>query len=357
MHPHVERLPPPAPDYRRFLAALRRERPDRVPLLELAVHPEVVDKLLGDDAARTGADSRYDAACRAVRLQQRLGYDVTKISALIPFGLGRLQGTDPSTLSSSTREWADEHHGPIATRADFERYPWPTPETTDFGPVEAASAILPDGMRLVGFCGGVLEFSMDLLGMQNFLLATRRAPELVAAVIERVGQLIAGVFCRYCRYDAVAALWLGDDLGHKHGTLLAPTWLAAHIVPWYRRFADLAHAHGRPFLLHSCGNTAALMPDLVATGIDGKHSFEDVIQPVEQYYAAWHDRVAVLGGVDVHLLATGDAAAIRARTLDILQRCAPGGGYAAGSGNSIPNYVPAENYVAMIAAVHEYNRR
>jgi len=356
MHPHVERLPAPSPDYRRFLAVLRREKPDRVPLLELAVHPEVVDALL-EDKPDPSADARAEAARQAVRLHHRLGYDVVRISAPIAFRLGRLQGTDPSALSSSAREWADEHHGPIATRADFERYPWPTPETTDFGPVETASAVLPDGMRLIGFCGGVLEFSMDLLGMQNFLLATRRDPELVAAVVQRVGELLVGMFERYCRYDAIAALWLGDDLGHKHGTLLSPQWLAQHIVPWYRRFADLAHAQGRPFLLHSCGNTAALMPDIVATGIEGKHSFEDVIQPVEEYYAAWHEHVAVLGGIDVHLLATGDAAAIRTRTLEVLARCAPGGGYAAGSGNSIPNYVSAENYVAMVAAVHEYNGR
>ena len=46
MHPRVEQLPKPAPDYRRFLQVLRRERPERVPLIELAVHSEVVNTLL-----------------------------------------------------------------------------------------------------------------------------------------------------------------------------------------------------------------------------------------------------------------------------------------------------------------------
>ena len=34
MHPRVEQLPAPMPDYRRFLQVLRREIPDRIPLIE-----------------------------------------------------------------------------------------------------------------------------------------------------------------------------------------------------------------------------------------------------------------------------------------------------------------------------------
>jgi uroporphyrinogen decarboxylase len=357
MHPRVEQLPKPAPDYRRFLQVLRRERPERVPLIELAVHSEVVNTLL-DEPAATGAEPRLAlqiANERAVRLHHRLGYDVMKVSAPIPFHVKRLKGEDPSVLSAGERDWTDEHRGPIGSMADFDGFRWPTLKDVDFGPVEAATKVLPDGMKLIGFSGGVLEFAMDLIGMERLMLATRRDPALVAAVIERVGQTIYRVFETYCQFDSVCALWLGDDLGHKHGTLLSPKWLIEHIVPWYKRFADLAHAHGRPFLLHTCGNTAAVMPAIVETGIDAKHSFEDGIEPVEQFHDRWADKIAVLGGVDVHLLATGDAATIKARMRQILEHCAVRGGYAAGSGNSIPNYVPAESYLAMVEAVAEFN--
>lgn len=356
MHPRVEHLPQPRPNYRRFLQVVRRERPDRVPLIELAIHPDVVTALLDESATLPpGGSALREAARRSVRLQHRLGYDVARVSAPIPFNVQRVTGQDPSTLSSSAREWANEHAGPIGTIADFEAFRWPGREDVDFGPVEAAVECLPDGMALLGFSGGVLEFAMDLLGMERLMLATRRDPALVAAVIERVGQTIYSVFETYCQVDAVCALWLGDDLGHKHGTLLSPKWLIEHIVPWYKRFADLAHAHGRPFLLHTCGNTAAVLPAIVEAGIDAKHSFEDVIEPVEQFYDRWAARIATLGGVDVHLLATGSADTIRARTLQVLEHCAPRGSYAAGSGNSIPNYISPANYLAMIEAVWTFN--
>ena len=40
---------------------------------------------------------------------------------------------------------------------------------------------------------------------------------------------------------------------------------------------------------------------------------------------------------------------MRAYTRRCLEECAPGGGYALGSGNTIANYVPARNYLAMLA--------
>lgn len=348
MHPRVAQLPPPTPDYRRMLRVLRRERPDRVPLIELAVAPEVVNACLG--LSPTADPS--EIARRNVQALHRLGHDVVKVSAPIPFRVPRLAtGTQPGI------QWLDEHGGPIRTAADVERFPWPTIDAVDFTPVQAALEVLPEGMALLGFSGGVLEFAMDLMGMEGLMLATRRTPELVAAVIERVGGIIHDVFAAYCRFDRICALWLGDDLGHKHGTLLAPKWLEQHIVPWYRRFADLAHQHGRPFLLHSCGDTHAVMPAIVDTGIDAKHSFEDGIEPVETFYERWYGQLAVLGGVDLHLLATGSAAEIAARTQAILTHAAPAGGYACGSGNSIPNYVPVDAYLTLVETVARFNDR
>jgi uroporphyrinogen decarboxylase len=365
VHPRVESLPRPEPDYHRFLRAVRRERPDRVPLVELAVHPQVVDALLGGQTSGVDdPDSRGEAgARRLVRLLHRLGYDVVKVSAPIRWNVERLRaqedpvGENVHASPSGGRDWANEQGGPIGNRAELDRFRWPTIDDVDFKPLQAATAALADGMAIIGFVGGVLEFSMDLLGMQRFMIATRRDPSLVAAVIQRVGQVVYSVFEAYCRMESVCALWLGDDLGHKHGLLVSPALLEQHVVPWYRRFAQLAHRHGRPFLMHTCGKTDRIMPALVETDVDAKHSFEDAIEPVERFYDRWSDRIAVLGGVDVHLLSTADADSIRRRTLEILEHCAPHGGYAAGSGNSITDYIRPENYLAMVETVHAFNGR
>lgn len=355
MHPRVESLPPPRPDFERFVHVLRREPSDRIPLLELGIHPQVVDAVLDEPLPATDPRASVE---RNVRAYHRLGYDVMKASAIIPWGVERLHAGDRASPGSGEAErgWADEHEGPISTLDDVAGFKWPQPEEVDFRSLDFATDALPDGMGLIGFSGGVLEFSMDLVGMERLMLATALEPELVDAVVERVGRTVYRVFEEYCRRDAIKALWLGDDLGHKTGLLISPRLLERLVFPWYRRFAALAHEHGRPFLLHSCGNTAEVMGTLVEdVGIDAKHSFEDVIEPVESFIDRWGTKLAVLGGVDVHLLSVGDETAIRERMRAILEYAAPRCSYAAGSGNSIPDYVPVDHFLAMVETVHSFN--
>jgi len=45
---------------------------------------------------------------------------------------------------------------------------------------------------------------------------------------------------------------------------------------------------------------------------------------------------------------------LRAYVRQMLERCAVGGGYALGSGNTITNYTPIENYLAMLEEGEKY---
>jgi uroporphyrinogen decarboxylase len=87
--------------------------------------------------------------------------------------------------------------------------------------------------------------------------------------------------------------------------------------------------------------------------IDAKHSFEDTILPMVEVKARYGGRVGLLGGVDMHLLAAGTPEQVRAAARKAIGDCAPGGGYAFGSGNTIANYVPLENYLAMIGEARQ----
>ena len=63
---------------------------------------------------------------------------------------------------------------------------------------------------------------------------------------------------------------------------------------------------------------------------------------------AWGDRIALLGGVDMDVLARGSEEEVRAYTRRCIEGCAPGGGWALGSGNTVANYVPTRNFLAML---------
>jgi len=331
-------------------------------MLELKLDGEVQGALLGEPIIPWERDAPPERRRKAIRqcidLPYRLGYDAIRLRAPVPFQRYLEGAADTAELSRGERQWQNERTGPIQSLDDLERYPWPQPGDLDFTQAEEISRELPGGMGGIGYNSGVFEWSSWLMGLERFLYALYDDRELLRRLTSRVGQVILQAFEVFCRMDSVVALWLGDDLGFKTAPLMSPADLRELILPWYRRYAELAHAHGLPFLLHCCGNVKVILPDLVETvGIDAKHSFEDIIQPVEDFHRQWGDRIAAIGGVDIDILSRRDEEAVRQRTLQILERCAPRGGYIAGSGNSITNYVPAGNYLAMVEAIHRFNGR
>ena len=82
--------------------------------------------------------------------------------------------------------------------------------------------------------------------------------------------------------------------------------------------------------------------------IDAFHSFQDVILPVGEFKRRYGNRVATLGGVDIDPLARLDEPELRRYIRSILDQCVPGGRYALGTGNSVTNYVPLENYFVLL---------
>ncbi len=108
-------------------------------------------------------------------------------------------------------------------------------------------------------------------------------------------------------------------------------------------------------MLHSCGYANDIMDDVIDyMNFDAKHSFEDIIFTVEDSYDKWGDRIALLGGIDVDFLIKSSPEQIKKRARNMLEKSFDKGGYALGSGNSIPEYIPVENYLAMISVIHEY---
>ena len=79
-----------------------------------------------------------------------------------------------------------------------------------------------------------------------------------------------------------------------------------------------------------------------------ERSFEDTIQTVEEARRLYGDRIAVLGGIDVDFLCRATQEQVRVRTRRTIERCMPGGGWCLGTGNSVANYIPLDNYLAML---------
>jgi uroporphyrinogen decarboxylase len=319
-------------------------------LVDEAVMRPVVTGLLERPWTDYGPDrdSREAWLSNFIELWHRLGYDFIRFEAGLPFLENQVLAEDPSR--TGPRAWADEHRGLIRSREDFERYPWPKVEEFDFGPFEYLGRRRPEGMGLlVSHAGGVFEHLSWIMSLEGLCFALEDDPKLVEAVTERLGALITDFIRRLLEIDGVAGLFPGDDLGFRSATLVRPQVLRKLILPWHRRWAALAHERKLPYFLHSCGNLELVMEDLIDdVGLDGKHSFEDAIIPAETFQGRYGNRLAVLGGVDLNILARGSEEDVRRRTRALIETCGRRGRFAVGSGNSIPSYVPPANYLAMV---------
>ena len=355
----------PAPDARECVDILAgKSASSRVPLVEYIVDDVVmkpiVEKMLGRQWVMPGKDrdSRRASLDNLIQFWYRMGYDFIRYEESLPLPEKKLIGNDPAPQSEGDRAWADEHHGAIMSWEDFERYPWPKPEEFDFFAFEYLSRNLPEGMGLIA-ChgGGVFEHLSWIMSLEGLSVALHEEPRLVRAVADRLGELMMAFYSHILDLDNLVAVFPGDDMGYKSATMISPDLLRTYVLPWHARFAAMTHAKKLPYFLHSCGRVDAVMEDLISVvGSDGKHSFEDGIVPVQDFQARYGDRIAVLGGIDINILSGGSPDDVRRKTHRLVTTCGALGRYAVGSGNSVPSYVPLENYLVMIDEAHRCNR-
>jgi uroporphyrinogen decarboxylase len=187
-----------------------------------------------------------------------------------------------------------------------------------------------------------------LLGYENLFLLSHDEPELVESVFEQWGKKVYEFYQEAVRYPEVGAIFHGDDLGYKTGTMLSPDFLRRNVFPWFKKYASLAHQEGKMFWLHSCGNLTEIMEDLIEdVGIDALHSFEDGCCSVMEYKRRYGERIGILGGIDMDKLVRMNESELRGYVREILDECMPDR-YALGSGNTVANYIPVKNYLIML---------
>ncbi len=96
------------------------------------------------------------------------------------------------------------------------------------------------------------------------------------------------------------------------------------------------------------------MEDIIEAGIDAKHSNEDTIAPFSRWIGEYSDRIGLIGGFDMDFLCQKTPDEI---FNEVIQKGTEyrktANGYALGSGNSIPDYVPVDNYLAMVEAAQK----
>jgi uroporphyrinogen decarboxylase len=343
-------------------AMLRQGEGDRVPLFEMSVHKDLKAAVLGRSIERLQDEVDFWRAA---------GYDFVSVRAGVR---SVVRGYHPAV-----KDWRQKHHGAngaaggwvseekalIHDRTDFEAFPWPNPEELggypDYADVEdyleTVARLLPATMKLLVQIGYVFMGAWQLLGFENYCLKLVDDPDLVRDLHDWLGSSQLAVLEMLLQHDCVGTVWLPDDLCYNSGPVVAPRIYKEYVYPWYVKIVDRCHKADIPVGLHSDGDLARLLPDLVDCGFDAIHPFEPPMNDIVAVKRQWGDRIAVAGGIDLkETLSNGAPADVEAEVLARVAALAPGGGWLLGSSNSIPDFVPVENYQAMLASGLNYGQ-
>jgi len=341
-------------DFTRLEKALRREKPSKS-LPQYDLFSNIIDTVLTAygrkplDCQSLSGPARHEAETRnKIEYMSLLGYDYVD---LWQDRLGFFFTNPPKPSAETTegsRHYITSHDFCFSDRAGLKSYPWPDPEKGDYGMLDRVATILPPGMKIILSTRGILETTMDLLGHENICYLLYDDPDLVGEVFRAVGERYLRFFELGASHPAIGAVTYCDDMGFKTQTLLPPDVYRQHLFPWHKRINEVAHRAGKPTILHACGNLDKVMEDIIACGWDAKQSFEDNIEPIWEAKRKYGDRIALLGGFDVDKLCRMTEKEIRAHTRMLMERCGRDGGFALGTGNSVPNYIPVTNFLAML---------
>jgi len=337
------------PDYTNILRVLNNQRPDYLPLYEHHIDAPFISKVLGEELSVEGlkGSELEDYYRKVTGFWKDMTYDAFDFEAaicdILP-GHGAIMGG---------------MEGPIQTREDFDNYPWEDLprifKETYIPHFEAIRKVLPQGMKAYGGCGyGIFEASQDLVGYEPLCLMQCLDPDLFADLFVKIGDLYCELWSWVIKnYSDIFVFYrMGDDLGHKTSTMLEPDTIRQHIFPQYKRVIDLVHNSGKKFLLHSCGNIFPLMDEIINLGIDAKHSNEDQIAPFTEWIDKYSERIGLFGGFDMNELILNDYDYVFEKVRkEGTQFREMANGYGLGSGNSIPDYMKEDGFMAMVDAV------
>ncbi|MDR0408161.1 MAG: hypothetical protein LBH45_04550 [Campylobacteraceae bacterium] len=324
------------------MKVLSKGKPDRPCLFEFLIHQDIENLLSGSNPK---SDSQFDILKNRIKAFYNAGYDFVPLLAS-PFCFIK---SEKHTLSS----YSLNEGGVISSRADFQKYIWNDPTAYSYDLLDKLSKELPNGMKfLVKIPDGILENIIAITSFETLCYLLYDEEDLVVELFENIGFRIVKYFEMCASHKSVGILFCNDDWGFKSSTMISHSDLKRFVYPHYIKVAELAHSNGKACAMHSCGCFDGIYEDLFnVIKFDGKHSNEDTILPVEDAYKRYGDKIAILGGIDINFLCKAPKEKITERCHAMLDLSA-NGGYALGSGNSIANYVPVENYLAMIQCVN-----
>jgi len=351
------------PDRERLLATLRGERADRVPNFEILIEDQHVEKLLGRKAGNTLGVGGDPAKGSAAGEGARPMYPADYIELCRQIGQDAIVLGDFWTpIKQRTPEGAVTllNDRSFKSRADLERVIWP--DDTDLektlGYVREYVAAARGTNIAVVFCGACIWQTLYefVIGLEDCLIMMIEAPGFFDQLMFRSADYYAKVVAGAVE-AGIDIFYPADDFAFNKGLFVEPRQFERMWRPHYERILAPAREAGIPIWFHSDGRIDDAVEMLLDMGVDCLTPMDPSGIDYRDYKKRFGHRVTLHGNMDITWpLVNGTPEDVERDVKEHMDVLKPGGRWIAGSSHSIVNYIPHENFVAMIHAIHKYGR-
>jgi uroporphyrinogen decarboxylase len=333
------------PDFENLLAVLHKKAPSRPTLFEFFMNEPLYNQLSPE--LDEGFEDPVINARKMINCFYRLGYDYAVVD-MPGFSFSAVAKIQRRKMESISLNEGSILH----TRRDVENFAWPDPDDADYEWLDRLVQYLPPGMKLVlPGPGGLLENVANLVGVERMCFMIKDDRKLAEDIFEIIGSRFVRYYEQVARRESVGATIMNDDWGFKTQTFFRHADMRHFVFSWHKKMVEAVHRAGKPAILHSCGHFQSILDDIAGDmKYDGRHSYEDIILPVEEAYESYHERIAILGGIDVDFICRSTPEEVFRRSKAMLERASQRGSFALGTGNSVPEYIPRAGYFAMLRA-------
>jgi uroporphyrinogen decarboxylase len=340
----------------RLMTALHCQEPDRVPFLESVVDEPVALAMLGKPVPEDLVGGELGVSEEAIVSGTLLGsasYEPMELVENMGLdGFGAYLFIRHEGIQQKIGNHYMVHGGRIRTKADLAQIHLPDPDDPNlYEPFRQFISKNRSRDRAL-FCFTNLGSDPVILGM-GF--------ETFSTMIYDDRSLLEELFDLYCDWQARAVrhlceldfdfLWMGDDIAFKTAPYVSPRVFRELFMPRYRKVVEQI---SKPWIFHSDGNLSPILPDLLSLGMNGLHPIEPGAMELGELKVRYGKNLCLVGHISVDILSRGTPEQVDRLVAEAIHTAGAGGGYIAGSSNSIPYYAQPENVRAMQRAIRKY---
>jgi len=338
----------------RWLAVLTRRTPDRVPMDYWATD-ETNAKLM-----RHLRCADIDTALQRLHVDRPLSVGPKYVGPTPPAG-SDVFGMRHRDVDYGTGAYSEVVFNPLAQYQSVEEieraYTWPSPDWWDYSTIREQIA----GQEHRPIRGGGSEPFLtykSLRGQEQAFMDLVLNPEIVHYCLDKLFDLAYENTRRIFEQIPGKAMitYVAEDMGSQSGLMFSPQQIRTFLLPRMKRIIDLSHEGGAFVFHHNDGSCRAILPDMIAAGIDVLNPIQWRCKGMERegLKRDFGDRLIFHGAVDnQYTLPFGTAEEVRQEVLDNLRILGAGGGYILAPCHNIQANTTVENIIAMYETGYE----